>query len=172
MKEFDQNFFFFNAYGFLFLKFILFIPASGFQFDYVFDWTILKYQQSQIAGGPSRAVVCPIPVHLWVIFLIFSNKVCCFTSLHLLMQSAWVMYEMLQSWFRFSFVFMLDPMLCWILLSSKQFFVDWTIFPVPFRVHLADQVLQQQQQELQEIGQREVRTHSGLPSLRIPFDVD
>ncbi|RWR82759.1 casein kinase 1-like protein 2 [Cinnamomum micranthum f. kanehirae] len=27
---------------------------EGFQFDYVFDWTILKYQQSQIAGGPPR----------------------------------------------------------------------------------------------------------------------
>ncbi|KAI5080702.1 hypothetical protein GOP47_0003885 [Adiantum capillus-veneris] len=25
---------------------------EGFQFDYVFDWTILKYQQTQIAGGP------------------------------------------------------------------------------------------------------------------------
>ncbi|MQL81498.1 hypothetical protein Taro_013955 [Colocasia esculenta] len=29
---------------------------EGFQFDYVFDWTILKYQQSQIASGPARAV--------------------------------------------------------------------------------------------------------------------
>ncbi|CAN6441599.1 unnamed protein product [Victoria cruziana] len=28
---------------------------EGFQFDYVFDWTILKYQQSQIASGPPRA---------------------------------------------------------------------------------------------------------------------
>uniref|UniRef100_A0A1D1Z374 Casein kinase I isoform delta-like n=1 Tax=Anthurium amnicola TaxID=1678845 RepID=A0A1D1Z374_9ARAE len=27
---------------------------EGFQFDYVFDWTILKYQQSQIASGPPR----------------------------------------------------------------------------------------------------------------------
>ncbi|KAM3221532.1 casein kinase 1-like protein 2 isoform X1 [Capsicum annuum] len=27
---------------------------EGFQFDYVFDWTILKYQQSQIAAPPSR----------------------------------------------------------------------------------------------------------------------
>ncbi|KAM0944725.1 putative protein kinase CK1-CK1 family [Dioscorea sansibarensis] len=27
---------------------------EGFQFDYVFDWTILKYQQSQMAGAPSR----------------------------------------------------------------------------------------------------------------------
>ncbi|KAJ7555189.1 hypothetical protein O6H91_05G025700 [Diphasiastrum complanatum] len=29
---------------------------EGFQFDYVFDWTILKYQQSQIATAPQRAV--------------------------------------------------------------------------------------------------------------------
>ncbi|XP_077210572.1 casein kinase 1-like protein 2 isoform X2 [Tasmannia lanceolata] len=28
---------------------------EGFQFDYVFDWTILKYQQSQIASAPPRA---------------------------------------------------------------------------------------------------------------------
>ncbi|OAY79056.1 Casein kinase I isoform delta-like [Ananas comosus] len=27
---------------------------EGFQFDYVFDWTILKYQQSQIASAPQR----------------------------------------------------------------------------------------------------------------------
>ncbi|MED6134178.1 Casein kinase 1-like protein 2 [Stylosanthes scabra] len=30
---------------------------EGFQFDYVFDWTILKYQQSQIATPPARGVV-------------------------------------------------------------------------------------------------------------------
>ena len=30
---------------------------AGFQFDYVFDWTILKYQQSQLATPPSRALV-------------------------------------------------------------------------------------------------------------------
>jgi hypothetical protein len=30
---------------------------AGFQFDYVFDWTILKYQQAQIATAPPRAVV-------------------------------------------------------------------------------------------------------------------
>ncbi|KAG8367216.1 hypothetical protein BUALT_Bualt16G0049500 [Buddleja alternifolia] len=28
---------------------------EGFQFDYVFDWTILRYQQSQMAAPPSRA---------------------------------------------------------------------------------------------------------------------
>ncbi|KAJ4708678.1 Casein kinase [Melia azedarach] len=30
---------------------------EGFQFDYVFDWTILKYQQSQLATPPARAIV-------------------------------------------------------------------------------------------------------------------
>ncbi|KAI4380763.1 hypothetical protein MLD38_006915 [Melastoma candidum] len=29
---------------------------EGFQFDYVFDWTILKYQQSQMATTPSRSL--------------------------------------------------------------------------------------------------------------------
>ncbi|XP_074268206.1 casein kinase 1-like protein 2 [Silene latifolia] len=29
---------------------------EGFQFDYVFDWTILKYQQSQIVAPPPRAM--------------------------------------------------------------------------------------------------------------------
>ncbi|XP_072995300.1 casein kinase 1-like protein 2 [Typha latifolia] len=29
---------------------------EGFQFDYVFDWTILKYQQSQIANVPPRGL--------------------------------------------------------------------------------------------------------------------
>ncbi|XP_027339559.1 casein kinase 1-like protein 1 isoform X2 [Abrus precatorius] len=29
---------------------------EGFQFDYVFDWTILKYQQSQLATPPVRAI--------------------------------------------------------------------------------------------------------------------
>ncbi|CAI9114363.1 OLC1v1015071C1 [Oldenlandia corymbosa var. corymbosa] len=29
---------------------------EGFQFDYVFDWTILKYQQSQLAHPPSRSL--------------------------------------------------------------------------------------------------------------------
>ncbi|XP_041002208.1 casein kinase 1-like protein 2 isoform X1 [Juglans microcarpa x Juglans regia] len=29
---------------------------EGFQFDYVFDWTILKYQQSQMATPPTRAL--------------------------------------------------------------------------------------------------------------------
>ncbi|KAK4479554.1 hypothetical protein RD792_015071 [Penstemon davidsonii] len=29
---------------------------EGFQFDYIFDWTILKYKQSQLANPPSRAL--------------------------------------------------------------------------------------------------------------------
>ncbi|KAH9326978.1 hypothetical protein KI387_007156, partial [Taxus chinensis] len=29
---------------------------EGFQFDYVFDWTILKYQQTQIANAPQRPI--------------------------------------------------------------------------------------------------------------------
>ncbi|XP_010433551.1 PREDICTED: casein kinase 1-like protein 1 [Camelina sativa] len=29
---------------------------EGFQFDYVFDWTILKYQQSQLTAPPSRSI--------------------------------------------------------------------------------------------------------------------
>jgi hypothetical protein len=32
--------------------FIIKLCFAGFQFDYVFDWTILKYQQSQIATAP------------------------------------------------------------------------------------------------------------------------
>ncbi|CAI5465352.1 unnamed protein product [Closterium sp. Yama58-4] len=39
---------------------------EGFQFDYVFDWTILKYQQSQASVAPQRllanAAVAPAPV--------------------------------------------------------------------------------------------------------------
>ncbi|VAH76956.1 unnamed protein product [Triticum turgidum subsp. durum] len=30
---------------------------EGFQFDYVFDWTILKYQQSQMTSAPPRAIL-------------------------------------------------------------------------------------------------------------------
>eukprot|EP00250_Pteridium_aquilinum_P013039 c21093_g1_i3 orf=401-1252(-) len=32
---------------------------EGFQFDYVFDWTILKYQQSQIRGESHRSLAGP-----------------------------------------------------------------------------------------------------------------
>ncbi|KAJ8773966.1 hypothetical protein K2173_009397 [Erythroxylum novogranatense] len=41
----------------LIIREFLDLLLSGFQFDYVFDWTILKYQQSQIANPPTRAVV-------------------------------------------------------------------------------------------------------------------
>ncbi|GKE02189.1 hypothetical protein Tco_1390172, partial [Tanacetum coccineum] len=30
--------------------------ASGFQYDYIFDWTILKNQQSQLANPPSHGL--------------------------------------------------------------------------------------------------------------------
>ncbi|KAG6484996.1 hypothetical protein ZIOFF_053524 [Zingiber officinale] len=43
-------------YGYLKKLFRDLFIHEGFQFDYVFDWTILKYQQSQIAGGPPCAV--------------------------------------------------------------------------------------------------------------------
>ncbi|XP_074575765.1 casein kinase 1-like protein 2 isoform X2 [Curcuma longa] len=43
-------------YGYLKRLFRELFIREGFQFDYVFDWTILKYQQSQIAGGPPCAV--------------------------------------------------------------------------------------------------------------------
>ncbi|CDY20695.1 hypothetical protein BRARA_B01242 [Brassica rapa] len=32
---------------------------EGFQLDYVFDWTILKYQKSQLTAPPSRGVLTP-----------------------------------------------------------------------------------------------------------------
>lgn len=51
--------------------------AEGFQFDYVFDWTILKYQQSQMATPPTRALVSDPPQ--WP--LVFStHTVVCFIS--------------------------------------------------------------------------------------------
>eukprot|EP00252_Welwitschia_mirabilis_P023601 TRINITY_DN671_c0_g1_i4.p1 TRINITY_DN671_c0_g1~~TRINITY_DN671_c0_g1_i4.p1 ORF type:complete len:315 (+),score=42.40 TRINITY_DN671_c0_g1_i4:469-1413(+) len=31
---------------------------EGFQFDYVFDWNVLKYQQAQMANPPHKALVC------------------------------------------------------------------------------------------------------------------
>lgn len=39
----------------------------GFQFDYVFDWTILKYQQSQIAAPPTRGLVSSF-LHVYLLF--------------------------------------------------------------------------------------------------------
>ncbi|KAK1420639.1 hypothetical protein QVD17_22394 [Tagetes erecta] len=43
-------------YGYLKQIFRDLFICEGFQFDYVFDWTILKYQQSQISAPPPRAV--------------------------------------------------------------------------------------------------------------------
>lgn len=43
-------------------NFFSFFFPSGFQFDYVFDWTILKYQQSQMTNKPSRSPVS-VPLH-------------------------------------------------------------------------------------------------------------
>lgn len=44
--------------------FVLVHLIAGFQFDYVFDWTILKYQQSQLATPPSRALVSAVVIKL------------------------------------------------------------------------------------------------------------
>ncbi|CAN0901263.1 Casein kinase 1-like protein 1 [Linum grandiflorum] len=43
-------------YGYLKRIFRDLFIREGFQFDYVFDWTILKYQQSQLANPPSRGL--------------------------------------------------------------------------------------------------------------------
>ncbi|GAB4837980.1 Casein kinase 1-like protein 2 [Ancistrocladus abbreviatus] len=43
-------------YGYLKRIFRDLFIREGFQFDYVFDWTILKYQQSQLAAPPGRAL--------------------------------------------------------------------------------------------------------------------
>ncbi|CAL9062755.1 unnamed protein product [Musa banksii] len=43
-------------YGYLKRLFRDLFIHEGFQFDYVFDWTILKYQQSQMSGAPPRAI--------------------------------------------------------------------------------------------------------------------
>ncbi|KAG6606706.1 casein kinase 1-like protein 2 [Cucurbita pepo subsp. pepo] len=44
------------AYSYLKRLFRDLFIREGFQFDYVFDWTILKYQQSQITAPPARAI--------------------------------------------------------------------------------------------------------------------
>ncbi|KAF6157221.1 hypothetical protein GIB67_041682 [Kingdonia uniflora] len=46
-------------YGYLKRIFRDLFIREGFQFDYVFDWTILKYQQSQIATPPGRTLAMP-----------------------------------------------------------------------------------------------------------------
>ncbi|KAH9326410.1 hypothetical protein KI387_006588, partial [Taxus chinensis] len=43
-------------YGFLKRMFRDLFVREGFEFDYIFDWTILKYQQTQIANLPPRAL--------------------------------------------------------------------------------------------------------------------
>jgi len=49
-----------------------FLPV-GFQFDYVFDWTIIKYQQSQMAVPP-HAMVCTIHSALFLHLSITTYK--------------------------------------------------------------------------------------------------
>ncbi|KAI3742114.1 hypothetical protein L1987_59794 [Smallanthus sonchifolius] len=44
------------AYAYLKRIFRDLFIREGFQFDYVFDWTILKYQQSQISAPPTRGL--------------------------------------------------------------------------------------------------------------------
>jgi hypothetical protein len=85
--------------------------GTGFQFDYVFDWTILKYQQSQSMGGPQRVSVgllwtfrlfmqeinghcssSPFVLSLWLNILLSildSNQIICskFLSLFLVSES-------------------------------------------------------------------------------------
>ncbi|KAL4333169.1 hypothetical protein GQ457_07G031160 [Hibiscus cannabinus] len=43
-------------YSYLKLLFRELFSREGFQFDYMFDWTILKYQQSHISNPPTRAI--------------------------------------------------------------------------------------------------------------------
>lgn len=42
-----------------------FLVSAGFQFDYIFDWTILKYQQNQMTIPP-RAMVGTIHCALFL----------------------------------------------------------------------------------------------------------
>jgi len=55
------------------------IHWAGFQFDYVFDWTILKYQQAQMTTAPPRAIVSTMNkmpsyhtsmAHTWIFFFL------------------------------------------------------------------------------------------------------
>lgn len=62
----------------------------GFQFDYVFDWTILKYQQSHNANAPPRALVSlEWTVALWSISL--SNIFLIFRVLVLDLAMVWLL---------------------------------------------------------------------------------
>lgn len=49
----------------------VYLNPSGFQFDYVFDWTILKYQQSQITTPPTRALVSDLFFFFFLVFGVF-----------------------------------------------------------------------------------------------------
>ncbi|EPS66934.1 hypothetical protein M569_07842, partial [Genlisea aurea] len=49
---FDQR----PDYGFLKRLFRELFAREGYQFDYVFDWTILKYQQAEMSKAQKRAV--------------------------------------------------------------------------------------------------------------------
>lgn len=53
------------------IKFVfLFLILSGYEFDYVFDWTILKYQQSQrTKPQPRLSVSLLYEVLLFIYFL-------------------------------------------------------------------------------------------------------
>lgn len=56
--------------------FALSFASTGFEFDYVFDWTILKYQQAQIEAPPSRSLVSDVPLCLFKFILcIFTSKI-------------------------------------------------------------------------------------------------
>ena len=59
------------------------LVLAGFQFDYVFDWTILKYQQSQMTSAPPRAMVSTLQlfllnaVHMRIHVLLFATFLLC-----------------------------------------------------------------------------------------------
>lgn len=46
-------------YAYLKRKFRDLFIREGFKFDYVFDWTILKFQQKQLASGPQKTIAAP-----------------------------------------------------------------------------------------------------------------
>jgi hypothetical protein len=53
--------------------------CAGFQFDYVFDWTILKYQQSQMTSAPPRAIVSTSNSHPVAYLPVFNAAVLLYT---------------------------------------------------------------------------------------------
>ncbi|KAI3801947.1 hypothetical protein L1987_30066 [Smallanthus sonchifolius] len=57
---FDQR----PAYGFLKRLFRELFTRVGFEFDYIFDWTILNYQQSQKNKTPSHVMVSVVAIQL------------------------------------------------------------------------------------------------------------